>query len=148
MVLLSVMIALVAFNASAPGGHVLEGRAQQLAAQLESARWRAVSNERRVAWRPPVEDATAPQWYAKGPDGLWRTESALPAFEPEPGLRIALQAAHDTASPGSSNSPPQLVLGPEPAGTPACVVLTHSGRSLSVSSDGVAPFHVRQDASC
>ena len=45
-------------------------------------------------------------------------------------------------------SPMRLELGPEPLGAAACVLLTAQGSSMAVSTDGVAPFVVRRDASC
>lgn len=148
MVVLAIAASMVMLSVSAAEGHALESSAEHLASSLEEARWQAVSTGRRIAWESPPASATSQyaiegQWYDQAQDGVWHLRAIPASVKPLPGLRVAI------AQPAPIlNTPARLVLGPEPVGTVACVLLTLDGNTLAVVSDGVSPFSVRRDAHC
>ena len=149
LVVLAVTASLVSWSVSAARGHGLESAAAQLAATLEQARWQAISTGTRIAWELPQTSSAAgstmpeARWYEQTLDGSWRlrvTPAAVAAFA---GVSVTMaqpQSAGDT--------PARLVLGPEPAGVAACILLMQEGSTVAVASDGFAPFAVQRDARC
>ncbi len=136
LVILAVTTSLITLSVSAATGHVLESSAEQLAATMEEARWRAIATGRRIALETPAGQTLL--WYEQMADGTWRMRvpSAGDAFPASVTLQIA-QTANTAA-------PPRAVLGPEPVGAAICVQLTHEGSAMAVVSDGVAPFALRR----
>lgn len=148
MVVLAIAAAMVMVSVSAADGHALESNAEHLASRLEQMRWQAISTGRRIAWELPSANATAQnpiegQWYDQAQDGVWHLRAMPVPLKPLLGLGVAIAQPSPTL-----NASARLVLGPEPVGMPACVLLTHDGNALAVVSDGVSPFSVRRDARC
>lgn len=148
LVILAIAASMVMLSVSAASGHALESSAERLASTLEQARWQAISTGRRIAWETPLANATAQktneaQWYDQTQDGVWHLRVAPAAATSLTGLTVTI------AQPlPAHNGPARLVLGPEPVGMAACVMLTQDGYTLAVVSDGVSPFTVRRDARC
>ena len=136
LVILAVTTSLITLSVSAATGHVLESSAEQLAATMEEARWRAISTGRRIAFETPA--GQAPLWYEQLADSTWRLRAPShgDAYPAGVTLHIA-QTPHAAAQP-------RAVLGPEPVGAAICVQLTHEGGAMAVVSDGVAPFALRR----
>ena len=149
LVVLAVMATLVTLSVSAASGHTLESTAEHLASTLEQARWQAITTGGRIGWEaprthsPPGNTPQEALWYEQTRDGIWRlrTTPATAALFAGVSVSIALPR------PGN-DAPARLVLGPEPVGVAACVLLTQEGSTLAVASDGVAPFSVRRDGRC
>lgn len=148
LVVLAIAGAMVSFSVSARNGftgHSLESAAEHLSAQLEEARWRAISTGRRIALEVP-QSAPATQslqWREQKADGLWHIRE-MPGTT-ERFSSVAIQIALPRPAAGA---PSRLILGPEPVTAPACVLLTHEGNQVTVASDGIAPFAVQRDTGC
>jgi general secretion pathway protein H len=151
LVVLAVAASLATLSLSATGGgYALESTAERLATTLEAARWQAIAAGGRVAWEAPnlaagATDNSAPEgrWYEQTRDGTWQLRVTDVAAAGLAGLSISL--AQPRAAEGT---PARLVLGPEPVGVAACVLLTLERSTVAIVSDGVAPFAVRRDAQC
>ena len=151
LVILSIVVSMVSLSISAATGRTLENEAERLSATLEEVRWQAVSTGRRVAWEPPQiptssrETSTATRWYEQTQDGSWRLRLGT-SSDVAPLLndilvtivrpRLTQDALH------------RLVLGPEPVGMSTCILLTKQGNTVSVVSNGIAPFSVQHDDHC
>lgn len=98
----------------------LEREAQRLAALLESTRAQSRTMGVPLYWR-----ATPQGFELAGQFRAWLT----------PGTQATL-AARD------ADTPPRLVLGPEPLLPPQEMALTLQGRTLWLHSDGLRPFQV------
>ena len=147
---LAIAAAVATFSIAAGRGHVLEAIAERLASNLESARWHAISTGRRVAWEAPWVEVSAAggpareaRWYDQMINGSWQRRVPESDEMPQAGLSIRI------AQPlGAQGAAARLVLGPEPVGVPACVLLTLEGAMIAVVSDGVTPFAVKRDGRC
>ena len=149
LVVLAVAASMVTMSLSATSGHGLASAADQLASTLEEARWQAISTARRIAWEAPPTNNPASnadqeaRWYEQTQDGAWRLRVMPHATSTLAGVSVSI------AQPRPANdAPARLVLGPEPVGMAACVLLTQEGSTIAVVSDGVAPFSVRRNARC
>ncbi len=148
LVVLGIAASLITLSFSATRGHALESAAENLSSTLEEARWHALSTGRRIAWEAPAGAAPAqPQWYEQSPAGVWQAR-ATPLATLTKGAAldgITVTVAQPRPAP---DAPARLVLGPEPVGAAACVILALDGQTLTIVSDGVAPFSVHRDARC
>ncbi len=147
LVVLAIAAAMVGWSIAPTSGHALESAAEGLATTLEEARWRAIATGRRIAWEAPAQndgdDGSTPRWYEQTPQGTWQVRVTPGAGTPLAGINATVVLPRAVGG-----SPMRLELGPEPVGAAACVLLTAQGSSMAVSTDGVAPFVVRRDASC
>ena len=147
LVVLGVAASLITLSMAATRGHALESAAENLSVTLEEARWQAVATGRRIAWQAP-QSAAQPQWVEQATGS---SSSGAP-WQPRatPAATVALEGITVTlAQPlAAGGAPARLVLGPEPVGAAACILLTQDSQTLAVVSDGVAPFAVRRDARC
>ena len=149
LVVLAIVGSMVTLSISAASGHALESAAERLSSTLEEARWQAIATGRRIAWEAPQTNPPAgktsaeARWYEQTQDGVWQFRIApltTPLFD---------NIAVSIVQPRSTNDvPARLVLGPEPVGMTACVLLTQDGSTVAVVSDGVAPFSVQRDDHC
>ena len=149
MVVLAIVVSMVTLSISAASGHALESAAERLSSTLEEARWQAISTGRRIAWEAPQFSTPASKtsaearWYEQTQDGIWQLRIVPPTTP------LADNIAVSIVQPRSTNDvPSRLVLGPEPVGMSACVLLTQEGSTVAVVSDGVAPFSVQRDDRC
>ena len=145
LVVLGVAASLITLSMAATRGHALESAAENLSVTLEEARWQAVATGRRIAWQAP-QSAAQPQWYEQAPGSSgapWQPRATPAATVVLEGITVTL--AQPLAAGGTAA---RLVLGPEPVGAAACILLTQDSQTLAIVSDGVAPFAVRRDARC
>ena len=146
LVVLAVAASMVTLSVSGASGHALEGAAEHLSSTLEDARWQAISTGRQIAWEAP--QSTTPggsaipeaRWYEQTPDRNWHLRAAPAAIPPLAGLTLRIVRPLAT-----NEAPARLVLGPEPVGVAACILLTQEDNTVAVVSDGVAPFSVQRN---
>ena len=145
LVVLAIAGAMVGLAVSAGNGHALESAAERLSATLEETRWRAISTGRRIALEIPQAGSSAQLllWYEQKQDGVWRIRESAGTDSPFTSVAIHIALPRPVA-----DAPSRLVLGPEPVGAPACVLLSQDSNTVAVISNGVSPFAVRRDAGC
>lgn len=150
LVVLAIAASMVTVSVPAAGGHALESAAERLASALESARWQAISTSGRIAWEAPQAGASTAaeahahmRWYYQAADGTWRLRVTNADQSPLAGATVLMVQPRSAAG-----APARLVLGPEPVGVAACIVLSLDGATAAVVSDGIAPFAVRRNVHC
>jgi general secretion pathway protein H len=151
MVVMAIVVSMVALSPSWSSARALDGAAERLSAMLEEARWQAISTGRRIAWEAPPANmpaGSAPavaSWYEQTGNGNWALRPGLFITPPLDGIAVTVDQSRVANSAGL---PGRLILGPEPVGMPACILLSREGSMVAVVSDGVAPFFVQREDGC
>jgi prepilin-type N-terminal cleavage/methylation domain-containing protein len=153
LVVLAIVASVATFSVSAGDGRALESTAERLASTLESARWQAISTASRVALAVPQSPASASSstsasaselsWYDQTREGLWLLRVTDTQAVPLSGATVTIAQPRP-----ADGTPARLILGPEPVGPPACLLLTLDSSTIAIVSDGIAPFSLRHDARC